>query len=484
MKISSMATVLAICSSLSLLNAVHAAESTSGNVQPLADPIPEKIRKGDIVVEAVDFVRAPKTVDSSTLGVNSAYARIQYLIPIGDGTDRLLFNDLRGLLYLTDEAGTEPVVYLDLREQDVGFYDAQFPNEMGVIGVAFHPDFSASGRPGFGKFYTAYSVESQSGQAIYLDDNAESHESVLREWTVADPDADAFHGTSREVFRIGQFSPNHNIASIGFNTTAESASADYGMLYVSMGDGGGAYDPEEFGQSLTEPMAGIMRINPLLADDGRAYSIPADNPFVNNPAIANETWAFGLRHAQQFSFDTDGTLYLNDIGQSQIEEVNIGVAGANYGWRLREGRFATPFAYSDVPRGPVYPLPADDNPDYVYPVAQYDHDEGKAISSGFVYRGNDIPQLQGKYLFSDMVFGRVFYIDTENLTPGVPARIQELRLQFGGVERDLIDVAGYPNTYAAGDRADLRLGKDTQGELYLLTKGDGWIRKLAPVGGN
>lgn len=169
---------------------------------------------------------------------------------------------------------------------------------------------------------------------------------------------------------------------------------------------------------------------------------------------------------------------MSDIGQSQVEEVNIGIPGANYGWRLREGTFATAFGIGGVRPGPVYPLPAEDEDEFTYPVAQYDHDEGNAISSGFVYRGSGIPELQGKYVFSDLVNGRLFYIESTNLVPGNPARIQELRIIFNGREREVLGVGGFPNTYAAGNRAGLRLGLDAAGELYLLTKGDGWVRKL------
>lgn len=448
--------------------------------EPLQDPIPAKIQKGDIVVAAEEFVRLPQTQDTTPEGANRAYARIQYLLPIGDGSGRLIINDLRGLLYLTDESGTEPVVYLDVREQDVGFDDSTFANETGLAGFAFHPEFSQAGKPGFGKFYTAYSSDSDTATANYLDDDAENHESVIREWTADDPTRNLFSGSSREIFRIGQFDQNHNIGTLLFNPSATPGSTDYGILYVSLGDGGGAHDPNENGQSLSSPMAGIMRIDPLAGDGNRAYGIPADNPFVGNPAIANEIWAYGLRHAQQFSFDSDGRMFIADIGQNQIEEINIGIAGGNYGWRLREGMFATAFAFESARPGPVYPLPDSDPQEFIYPVAQFDHDEGNAVGSGFVYRGNAIPELQGKYLFADLVSSRVFYIETDNLIPGEPTQIKEMRISIDGVERNLVEVGGYPNTYTRGNRADLRLGIDSEGELYALTKGDGRVRKLVP----
>ena len=453
--------------------------SADSRPEPLADPIPEKIKMGEIIVALDNFVRVPETEESaSPVQTNSAYARIQYMTPLPDNSSRLVINDLRGILYLTDETGSPPVVYLDLRNEDVEFDDSTFPNETGLAGVAFHPDFSKLGEPGYGKFYTAYSVPSDTGVANYLDSDADNHESVIREWTSSDPNASVFSGTSREIFRMGQFDQNHNIGTLAFNP-ASAGSSDYGMLYASFGDGGGANDPHEFGQSTSEPMSSIMRIDPLGGDSTSEYGIPTDNPFVGDSNFAPEIWAYGLRHPQAFSFDVDGTMYICDIGQTQIEEVNIGRAGANYGWRVREGTFATAFGIGGVRPNPVYPRPIDETP-FTYPVAQFDHDEGNAISSGFVYRGSSIPELQGKFVFTDMVTGRIFYIDTENLVPDEPSTILELRVEFFGQERNVADALGFPNTYSRGNRAGLRLGIDSEGELYLLTKGDGRVRKMAP----
>ncbi len=469
---------LKLCAVLLALPVLQAVEFQS---EPLQDPIPEKIRKGDLVVAATDFVRAPRTSDSSERGANEAYARIQYFMPVGDGSGRLVLNDLRGLLYVTDESGTDLVTYLDIRAHDVGFDDSMFPNETGLVGVAFHPQFANDGSPGFAKFYTAYSATSDSGVADYLEDDSGSHESVIREWTADDPSADAFSGTSREVFRIGQFASNHNIGTVAFNPNATPGSSDYGILYASLGDGGGGNDPREYGQSLIAPHAAIIRIDPLGGDGSEGYGIPPDNPFVGNPGVAPEIWAYGLRHPQQFSWDTDGQMFIGDIGQGHVEEVNLGTPGANYGWRLREGTFATSAAVGAERPGLVYPLPAEDEDNLVYPVAQYDHDEGRAISGGFVYRGRAIPELQGKYVFTEFPHGRVLLIAADALATGELAEITELRLLFEGRERELIDVANFPNTYDSGNRVDARLGIDSAGELYLVTKADGWVRKLVPA---
>ena len=448
--------------------------------EPLEDPIPEKIVKGDIAIALAEFTRVPLSEDTEKpLQTNEAFARIQYMSPIPDGSGRLVINDLRGLLYITDEDGSRPTVFLDVRRRSVGFDDSMFPNETGLAGFAFHPEFAETGKPGFGKFYTSFSVSSDSGLANYLDDDDGNHASVIREWTADDPGANVFSGATREIFRMGQFDQNHNIGNLAFNYAAIEGTSDYGLLYASFGDGGGANDPRERGQSMSEPMSAIIRIDPLAGGDN-AYGIPADNPFVGIEGVAPEIWVYGLRHPQHFSFDIEGTMYIGDIGQSQIEEVNIGIAGANYGWRLREGTFATAFGIGNVRPNPVYPLPQDEQ-EFTYPVAQFDHDEGNAISSVFVYRGSAIPALEGKAVFTDMVTGRVFYIDTDNLEPGNLATIRELRVTFAGYERNVADAVGFPNTYARGNRAGLRLGTDSQGELYFITKGDGRVRKVIAV---
>jgi len=470
--------LLGLAATLAVLPSVSAA---GAQAQPIADPIAEKIRKGDLVIAAEEFIRVPQTSDSSEgRQTNDAYARIQYLVPIGDGSGRLVVNDLRGLLYVTDEGGRAPMIFLDIRAQDVGFDDSMFPNETGLVSVAFHPQFGDDGTPGFGKFYTAYSTGSGNGIADYLDDDADSHESVIREWTVNEPGADVFSGSSREVFRIGQFAQNHNIGTIAFNPHAEARSPDYGMLYACLGDGGAAHDPRDHGQSLAVPHGAIIRIDPLGGDATKGYGIPPDNPFVDTDGVAPEIWAYGLRHPQHFSWDTDGRMFIGDIGQNQIEEVNLGRPGANYGWRLREGTFASGYAVGRNP-GPVYPRPARDEREFVYPVAQYDHNEGNAIGGGFVYRGRAIPELQGKYVFAEFARGRLLAFDTDPLDADQTAEITEIRLVLRGTEQDLVEVAGFPNTYGPNDRVDLRLGIDSAGELYLLTKGDGWVRKLVPT---
>ena len=156
--------------------------------------------------------------------------------------------------------------------------------------------------------------------------------------------------------------------------------------------------------------------------------------------------------------------------RQNIEEVNLGIAGANYGWNVREGTFLYDYTQNQF----VFPLPANDSTfGFTYPAAQYDHDEGYAIIGGFVYRGSQVPQLFGKYIFGDIKNGRVFYTDADSLINGHQYPIYELTLTQNGVETTLSDLVN-------NSRVDLRFGLDQEGEIYVLTKSDGLVRKLVP----
>jgi glucose/arabinose dehydrogenase len=211
---------------------------------------------------------------------------------------------------------------------------------------------------------------------------------------------------------------------------------------------------------------------------------PPDNPWAGGSGAAPLVWARGLRHPQNLCFDpVTGTGLLTDIGQMQIEEVNLLARGANYGWPLREGTFAF---VRDEPEQ-LYGLPADDaSRGLTYPVAQYSHQEGlarpnggnlgysSAICGGFVYRGTAVPALYGHYLCGELVNGRIFHVPLSSLVQGQLATLQELTLLRDGAPVTLSGLAAGP-----GGRADLRFGQGADGEIYILTKQDGKIRKMA-----
>ena len=159
------------------------------------------------------------------------------------------------------------------------------------------------------------------------------------------------------------------------------------------------------------------------------------------------------------------------IGQAKVEEINLVVPGHNYGWPMREGTF-TIHPAGDINK--VYALPADDSgADFTYPVAQYDHDEGAAVSGGFEYTGTGFPDLKGKYLFADMNNGRLYYIDLAEVKQGKLATIREWKVAYNGKVTTMAALCG-------SKRVDLRFGKDQHGDVYTFSKQDGKIYRLVP----
>jgi len=160
---------------------------------------------------------------------------------------------------------------------------------------------------------------------------------------------------------------------------------------------------------------------------------------------------------------------VSNIGHGNIESVNLVKAGNDFGWPQREGNFAL------NPSGnlnKVHPLPADDSMYHItYPVIEFDHDEGKAISGGYEYTGNHVPALKGKFLFGDIPSGRLFYSNMADIKPGQQAIIKEWRVSVNGITKSLTELCG-------SDRVDLHFGRDDQGEIYILTKADGRVYKI------
>ena len=413
-------------------------------------------------------------------------ARINVLREVPDGSGRLFVNDLNGPLYAID--GAAVTTYMD--------FSTLFPElktspglGSGFVSFAFHPEFSINGL-----FYTVHTehVGSQLpnlGPAVAT--TIEQH-SILMEWHATSPSANTFAGTSRELMRIASTHHFHNLGEIAFNPLAASGDPDFGLLYIGGGEYGSVTNeqPEQI-QRLDTPFGTVMRIDPLGVPFTRGdmtynYGIPSTNPFANDPdpKVLGEIYAYGFRNAHRIAWDAGGTdpgPYVSDIGQGNFEEVNRLVAGANYGWPLREGTFAL-----DVSVDPetVFPLPADDSSfGFQYPVAQYDHDEGYAIAGGFVYRGSETNPLTGKFIFGDVVNGRIFYADAQEMLdaddgdPGTTAQVYELHLMHQGQSKTLNQIVSEFVGHEVG-RVDLRFAMDNEGQIYVTTKQDGFIRKL------
>lgn len=384
------------------------------------------------------------------------------LVEAPDGTGRLFVVDQAGRIRIIDAAGNLlPDPFLDLSARMVtlnpGF------DERGLLGLAFHPDYANNGR-----FFVYYSAPLREGAP-----DGFNHTSHISEFAVSDDPNMADAASEQILLQVDQPQANHNAGALAFGP------AD-GYLYIALGDGGGANDNqlghvEDWfadngggnGQDVTDNLLGsLLRID---VDSGAPYAIPADNPFVGRDGL-DEIFAYGLRNPYRFSFDMGGdhALYVADVGQGLWEEVNRVDKGGNYGWNVKEGthcfdaennRVIPPDCPDFV--GPGHP---DEGAPLIDPIIEYANSSqpgglGRAVVGGYIYRGDDLRQFRGRYVFGD--WSTSFVTPDGSLFVSKPRQddrlwqIQPIRLQ---------------------NRPDGRLGhfllgfgQDSGGEIYVLT---------------
>lgn len=426
----------------------------------IIDPIPVKIPKSGLTLKLEEVTTAPATSDKVPL------ARINQMRVLPGKTDRVFIEDLRGRLY--ELKNKQLHVVMDISKHFPAFMHA--PGHANGFGsFAFHPDFYQNGL-----FYTTHTEKPSTAPAdyAYADSIRVFLQWVLTEWKIKDPRANVFTGISREMLRINMVSQAHGVQEIIFNPLSKPGSPDYGLLYIGVGDGGAAENGYSFlCNTNTQIWSSVLRIDPRgINSKNRHYGIPAINPFAedNDPNTLGEIFARGFRNPNRISWTADGKMLIGEIGFVNVEELNIGKIGADYGWPAREGTFL--LNYRGV-MNKVYALPKDDRKyNYTYPVAQFDHDEGKAFSAGFVYTG-DIPLLKGKYIFGDIVGGRVFFVENSQLALGKQAPIREFDIDFEGKIDTFENITG-------NKKSDLRFGIGANNQFYIYTKTDGKIWKV------
>ncbi len=437
-------------------------EKKNRNNRPggLLNPVAEKILMSDLSLVVEKVLTVPPSADTPPV------ARINKLLAIeGPSGERLFLHDLRGKLY--EIVDNTPRVYMDMKAEMPKFIDNP-GYATGLGSFAFHPAFAKTGL-----FYTIHTEPERTAPADFAiaDSIRTTLQWVLTEWKTEDPNAGSFSGTHRELLRADMVGSAHGFQELTFNPLAKPGNPDYGMLYLGIGDGSAALAGYPFlCDTVGKIWGSVIRIDPAGSNSANGqYGIPGDNPFVNQPNALGEIWAYGFRNPHRISWDTGGSgkMFITNIGQHSLEEVNLGVAGAHYGWPEREGTFLF-----DVNANPelVYPLPEDDQ-GFTYPVAQYDHDEGNAISGGFAYAGKKVPLLKGKYIFGDIPRGTLFYAEVKDMELGQQAPVYGLSLEYDGQKTDL-------ETLTQNKRVDLRFGTDGAGELYLFTKSNGTLYKV------
>ncbi|RYG02366.1 MAG: c-type cytochrome, partial [Chitinophagaceae bacterium] len=396
---------------------------------PVTNPIPLKIRKSKLNLYLEEVATAPATADKAPI------ARINDMVVLKGGTERLFIQDMRGVLYELKD--TNFVNVFDLAKEKPELVSAPGLGS-GFGSYTFHPDFYSNGL-----FYTTHTEKPGRKVAdfVYDDSIRVAIQWVVTEWKLDDPNANKFSGTPREILRINMPFEMHGMQQICFDPFAKPGSPDYGLLYIAIGDGGSTENG--FPQLCNAPDAlrgAVWRIDPKGNNSAnKNYGIPGINPFTkdSDSTIPGELFARGFRNPNRIAWAPDGTMLIADIGQTNIEEVNIGVAGGNYGWPSREGTFAINYKGK---MNLLYTLPPGRSK-YLSPVIQYDHDEGKAISAGFVYTGS-IASLKNKYVFGDIVNGRVFVADYLTVRQGHQEMIAELNLYFNGVPGSFIQTTG------------------------------------------
>jgi hypothetical protein len=499
-----------------------------------------------LTIELKDLVALPVTGILDGKGqTDGMLARVNALREEPGGANRFFVNDLNGPLYILDKQTKALTVYLDFngRPGHTGLfhrfaYETGYAN--GLVSVQFDPDYRRNGR-----FYTVH-IEDPAIDVTAAPDNAHlpsletrdyqtttgaftpgdiQREGVLIEWTDTSIGNATFEGSARELLRIRYNTRIHPLGDIEFNPATRAGDPEWRVLYIGSGDGGSGESRLAMRtnpQRLDTLVGKILRIIPdpqlrtsssVPSENGR-YRIPNDNPFVSTPGARGEIWASGFRNPHRLHWAIDAAnaannrLIANSIGLHTWETVNVVHKGANYGYSQREGNQRL------QPGNQIAPLPAVDTIPVLigdaaagaaitptYPVVQYGHvpGGGDAIGSGFLYTGKAVPALRGKYIFTDISTGHIWYADYKGMLasddgdPNTMTESHDIRIRWEKQVYDTMFPIARAAYHARGGklpilpgralvsgegRADANLAVDAAGELYVFTKTDGMIRAI------
>jgi len=301
-----------------------------------------------------------------------SFRRPLAMLPHPDRPNLWYIVEQKGKIFLVETKGSTPkkTLFTDISQK----VDAR-KNESGLLGMAFHPNFSTNGY-----VFLSY-TRSGDGQSSLI--------STISRYISPDNGMSLDNSSEKQVLSLRQPYANHNGGNIVFDAN--------GYLMIGWGDGGAAGDPKNHAQNTRSLLGKLLRID---INTTKPYTIPEDNPFVGDENYRPEIYAWGLRNPWRWSFDKkNAELWLADVGQNEWEEINVIDAGKNYGWNILEGNHC-------------YNSAACDTSKYESPVYEYNHDEGCSITGGYVYRGSKLANLQGQYVFGDYCSGKIWALDT------------------------------------------------------------------------
>ena len=372
---------------------------------------------------SVPVVVDPPPVTTPTLSTQAVFTNLSFNQPVsllqapGDSS-RWFVVEKNGFVrtFANDPNASSASIFLDISAM------VNASDEGGLLGLAFHPLF-----PVVPEVFVSYT---RTGAPL------ESH---VSRFLSSDGGLSLDAASEEIILTVDQPNTNHNGGNIAFGPD--------NFLYIGFGDGGGSGDPGGNGQNTNTLLGAIVRID---VTGGSPYGIPAGNPFESNAVCGGATglapcpeiFAWGLRNPWRFNFDsTTSKLWVGDVGQGEWEEIDVIVAGGNYGWNVREGAHCF-----NPPNGC-------DNT-FIEPISEYDHGLGRSVTGGFVYRGSAIANLLGWYVFGDFITGRLFGIPEDSTSGVVAAVLAESGLQI------------------------VSFAEDSSGELYLLHFAGGTIHQL------